>query len=272
MSVSPSDAAFVRELVLRRSAIQLDDQKDYLIEMRLAQLAREQGLKDIAALVDQARSGLRDMSVKIIEAITTHETTFFRDFQPFETLRLTLLPRLIAARSAQRTLTIWSAGCSSGQESYSIAMLLLENFPTLATWKISIVGTDLSEQVLARAREATFKQMDVNRGLPARLLIKYFTKVGLHWRLNPEVRRLVEFRQLNLIDPWSFLPKPDIVFLRNVLIYFDVQTKRLILDRVRQTIARDGVLFLGAAETTLNVATGWERVATDKHSYYQVQS
>jgi len=271
MSVSPADAAFVRELVLRCSAIQLDEEKDYLIEMRLAQLAREQGLADIAALVSRARSGPRDMSVKIIEAMTTHETTFFRDLQPFEIMRLTLLPRLIAARAAQRTLTIWSAGCSSGQEPYSIAMMLLEQFPVLSAWKVSIIGTDLSEQVLARAREATFKQMDMNRGLPARLLTKYFTKVGLHWQLNPEVRRLVEYRQLNLIEPWSFFPKPDIVFLRNVLIYFDVQTKRTILDRVRQTIAKDGVLFLGAAETTLNVAAGWERVATDKHSYYQVQ-
>lgn len=272
MSVSASDAAFVRELVQRRAAIQLDAAKDYLIEMRLAQVVRDTGISSIAELIGRARGGDRATDTKIIEAITTHETSFYRDLQPFETLKKVLLPRLMAARTATRKLTIWCGACSSGQEPFSVAMLILEHFPQLAGWGLRIIATDLSEQVLAKARAAAFTQMEMNRGLPAALLVKYFARCGLNWHLRPEVTRLVEFRQLNLIENWSMTPRPDIVFLRNVLIYFDLPTKRAILNRVSQVVAPDGALFLGAAETTLNVSDRWERIAVDKHSYYQVIS
>jgi chemotaxis protein methyltransferase CheR len=185
-------------------------------------------------------------------------------------LKKVLLPRLTASRAASRKLTIWCGACSSGQEPFSVAMMILENFPLLAGWSLRIIATDLSEQVLAKARAAAFTQMEMNRGLPAALLVKYFDRRGLYWHLKPEVTRLIEFRQLNLIDNWSMTPRPDIVFLRNVLIYFDLPTKRVILDRLSQSIAADGALFLGAAETTLNVSDRWERIAVDKHSYYQV--
>lgn len=270
MSVSPADAQFVRELVLRRSAIQLDAAKDYLIEMRLSQLARETGLPGIAELIAKARTDRR-FDVKIIEAITTHETSFYRDLLPFDALREVLLPKFIAARATTRMLTIWSAACSSGQEPYSIAMQILEHFPELARWPVRIIATDISEQVLAKARDASFTQLEVNRGLPATLLVKYFERSGTHWKLAEPVRKLVEFRKLNLIEPWTVTPRPDIVLMRNVLIYFDLPTKRTILERVAEAIAPDGALLLGAAETPLGVTERWDRVAAgNKHIYYQV--
>jgi chemotaxis protein methyltransferase CheR len=272
MSVSQADASFVRDLVLKRSAILLDEAKDYLIEMRLTQAARDHGLTDAAELVSKARSGERGADIKIIEAITTHETSFYRDLQPFEALKKELLPKLSTARAGSRSLTIWSAACSSGQEPYSIALLILEHFPALASWPVKIIATDLSEQVLNKAREARFTQMEINRGLPANLLVKYFQRVGMNWQLKESIRKLVEFRQLNLIDAWTMTPRPDIVLLRNVLIYFDIATKRAILDRIKRTIAPDGALFLGAAETTLNVTDGWERVAVDKSHFYRIKS
>jgi len=271
MSVSHDDAAFICDLVRRKSAILLDVDKQYLIEMRLSQLACNQGYADVAALVAEARSGVHGVAVKIVEALTTHETLFFRDIQPFEALKKELLPKLAVDRAGTRHLTIWCAACSSGQEPYSVAMLLLEHFPALAQWPVRIIATDISRQILEKARQGRFTQMEVNRGLPAAMLVKYFERCGMSWQLKSEVRRLVEFRQLNLIDGWNITPRPDIVFLRNVLIYFDVKDKRAILDRVRGSIADGGTLFLGAAETTFNVADGWERLATDKHTYYRVQ-
>jgi len=271
VSVRPADAAFVRELVERRSAIKLDAAKDYLIEMRLAPLLNEHGVPSLAELISKVRQGTPGMDNRIVEAITTHETSFYRDAQPFESLRTSVLPALAEARASARKLTIWCAACSSGQEPYSIAMLLLEHFPALVQWPVTILATDLSEQVLAKARAAAFSQMDVNRGLPAAQLVKYFERHGMQWHLKPTVRSLVTFNRLNLIEPYTFPSRPDIVFLRNVLIYFDLPVKRTILDRVRATIAPDGALFLGAAETTLNVADGWERVSDGKYVYYKVR-
>ena len=240
--------------------IKLDDQKDYLIESRLAQLAKENGFAGITALVAKARTGDRAVGTKIIEAITTHETSFYRDLVPFEALRQKVIPELIARRANVRRLTIWCAACSSGQEPYSIAMLLLEHFPDLAPWNVQIVATDLSEQVLTKARAATFSQMEVNRGLPAAYLVKYFDRQGMKWTLKPEVRRLVDFRQLNLIDRWGMSPRPDVVFLRNVLIYFELPTKKMILDQVGLAIAADGALFLGQRKprsTSPTVGIAW---------------
>ena len=272
MSVSPEDAAFVRELVLRRSAISIDVAKDYLISMRLGQAATYCGLASVAELVERARRGDKDANTQIIEAITTHETSFFRDLRPFETLTKVILPKYAAAGGVPRPINIWCGACSSGQEPYSIAMLLLEHFPALAAQPRRIVATDLSAKVLAKAGEGKFSQLEINRGLPAALLVKYFEHHGMTWQVKPDVKRLVEFRQMNLIDPWVLMPKPDIIFLRNVLIYFDLPTRRAILDRVRSAIAPGGALFLGAAETTLNVAEGWERIAIEKCTYYKAET
>jgi chemotaxis protein methyltransferase CheR len=272
MPVNESDARFIRDLVRRGSAIELDAAKDYLIDMRLAPLAQESGLSNVGALVARVRDGDSAMSKRVIEAITTHETSFFRDLHPFNVLRDQVLPALIAARAAKRKLHIWCAACSSGQEPYSLAMLLLEHFPQLESWDVRIVATDLSSQVLARAKQGLFTRAEVNRGLPTPLLVKYFENAGAEWRLSEAVRRRIEFRQLNLVEDWRIEPHADLVLMRNVLIYFDLPAKRRILERMRRFMAPDATLFLGAAETTLNVDDAWEGVTTHKSVYYKVKS
>ncbi len=270
MPVSIADAAFVRELVQRRSAIVLDEAKHYLIESRLESLTFETG-QSAAELVAQARNGIAGADKRIVEAITTHETSFFRDWLPFEALK-SFLPQLLKAREPGRTLTVWSAACSSGQEPFSLAILLRDNISNIENWKVRILATDLSEQVLIKAREARFGQLEINRGLPASMLVRHFEKDGRYWRPKEELRRMVEFRQLNLIDPWVLPFTPDIVFLRNVLIYFDVKTKQKILERVRNSMARDGALFLGGAETTLGIHEGFDSITAGKTNFYRRRS
>ncbi len=271
-SLSQHDADFVRDLVYRRSAIVLDESKAYLIESRLHQAANDAGVASAAEVVKLARAGGPSSAAqtRIVEAITTHETTFFRDIQPFDALKNAILPVLKLAR-AGRPITIWSAACSSGQEPYSIAMLVLEHFPELANGRLRIVATDLSSQVLERARTGIYRQLEVNRGLPAAMAVKYFERAGANWQLRPEVKRLVTFRQLNLLDEWSGIAMPDIVFMRYVLIYFDLATKKGILGRLASTMAHDGALLLGGTETTINVDDGWDRVSHERSTYYKVK-
>ncbi|MFO0645662.1 MAG: protein-glutamate O-methyltransferase CheR [Polyangiales bacterium] len=270
-NLTQCDADFVRDLVFRRAAIQLDQSKQYLLEMRLEQLARDRGFENISTLMSTARSAAPTLDTAIVEAITTHETSFFRDLHPFNMVRDHVLPTLIAARERTRSLTIWSAACSTGQEAYSLAMIVREHFPALAQWPVRIVATDISEKVVAKAREGHFSQMDLNRGLPAPMLVKYFDRDGVNWRAKPALRDLIEFRKLNLLDPWGPL-RPDLVLIRNVLIYFDVASKRSILSRIRQVIAPDGALLLGASETTFGIDEAWECVTREKSSYYRVRS
>jgi chemotaxis protein methyltransferase CheR len=183
-----------------------------------------------------------------------------------------VLPDLIAARASRKTLNIWSAACSSGQEPYTIAMLLMENFPALRDWNVQIMATDLSQQMVDRARQGQFTQLEVNRGLPAQLLVKYFQRVGLHWQVKPEVQRWLKFQKANLIEPWPAMPTMDIVFMRNVLIYFTPDTKRTLLGKVKKQLASDGTLFLGGAETTIGIDDGWKRMNHGKTSTYRLTS
>ncbi|MCB9582766.1 MAG: protein-glutamate O-methyltransferase CheR [Polyangiaceae bacterium] len=270
MSLSPTEADFVRKLVYDRSAIVLDESKEYLIKSRLESLALETGHESIDALLGETRRGTVGLESKVVEALTTNETSFFRDVAPFECLKKNLLPKVLEKRQTSRSLTIWCAACSTGQEPYSISMLLHEHFPNLTDWNVRIFGTDISDQVLERARSGRYRQLEVNRGLPATMLIKYFTRSGTQWEVVEHVRKRVEFSNLNLIGEWKLSRRPDIVFLRNVLIYFDVPTKRKILERVAREMNGDGGLFLGASETTLNVDPQWTRVGCDKAGYYQV--
>lgn len=271
MPVSPADAQLVRDIVRQRAAISLDASKDYLIETRLESLIRSRGIASIEALVERARRGDLEVHTQIVEALTTHETSFFRDAQPFELLRTKLIPQMIARRLVRRTITIWSAACSSGQEPYSLAMMITKHFPELAHWRIRIIGTDLSAQVLDRARAATFTLHEVNRGLPAAMLVEYFERSGMNWTLKEPIRRLVELRQQNLLDISSLGFEPDIVLMRNVLIYFDPPVRRTILDNVRRQVARDGLLLLGAAESMTGIADGWDSIPEGPTSYFKVR-
>jgi chemotaxis protein methyltransferase CheR len=262
---------YVRKLVHERSAIALEANKDYLVESRLLPLARQQGLASLRELVAQLRSRpYGDLHQQVVEAMTTNETSFYRDIHPFEALKRDVLPPLVAARSVTKSLNIWSGACSTGQEPYTIAMILAEHFPQLAGWNVQILASDLSQQVLDRAAKGEYSQLEVNRGLPATMLVKYFDRHGLSWSVKPSIRRQIRFFRANLIERWPPLPPLDIVFLRNVLIYFTPDTKRLILNKIRQALAPDGVLFLGGAESTLGIDDAWERVCHGKTSTYRL--
>jgi chemotaxis protein methyltransferase CheR len=261
---------YICHLVRERSAIVLDPGKAYLVEARLSPVARNHGLTSLSDLVAAMRRPTsRELVREVIEAMTTNETSFFRDIHPFDAIRTAIIPDLIQKRSGERTLNIWSNACSSGQEIYSIAMILREHFPLLSNWKVRLVATDLSSQILNRAREGLFNQTEVNRGLPLPLLLKYFKKEGMQWRINSDIRDSIEFRELNLVETWPSLPPMDIVFLRNVLIYFSTDTKKAILAKLRRNLRPDGCLFLGAAETTMNLDTSFVRVEVGKTVCYR---
>ncbi len=272
MSLAPLDFQYLRALLKNHTAIVLDSGKEYLAESRLAPLVSEQGCASLQEFLGLLRrESFSGLHRRVLDAMTNNETWFFRDAHPFAALTGTVIPDLMKRRVARREIRIWSAACSSGQEPYSIAMALRENLK-LADWKFPILGTDFSETMLERARAALYRQMEVNRGLPARLLTRYFVQQGLHWKLKPEVADMVSFRFLNLAEPWgNTVPPCDIAFLRNVLIYFDLETRRTILSRVRRVLAPDGVLYLGCAETTLNLDSDFERVQTGNYVCYRIK-
>lgn len=252
MPLATADIELVRELVAQRSGNQLSTEHGHLMEARLQPVARSAGLPTVESLIAELRrSKIAKLHDSVTEAMTINETSFFRDQHPFDALRESILPKLIESRRATKQLSLWCAASSCGQEPYSIAMLLKEHFPQLADWNVHIVATDLSEEMLQKATDGIYNQFEVNRGLPARLLMKYFDRCGANWQLKPEVRRMVEFRKLNLTHPWHMLAY-DVVFLRNVLIYFDAATKAGILERVHRVLRRDGFLFLGGGEAILN--------------------
>lgn len=263
--MSTDDFHFVSSLVHQRAAIVLGPGKEYLVASRLDILARDESLSSHLELIARLRERPDPvLARKVVEAMTTNETSFFRDQNPFEGLARVVLPQLIARRQASRRLSIWSAACSTGQEAYSIWMLLHDRFPELADWDVRILGTDLSGDVLAKARTGRYTQLEVGHGLPGPLLARHFTKDGTHWQIDASARAACEFRQLNLAEPWPAIPPVDVVFLRNVLIYFDSPTKRKILSRTASVLAPDGFLFLGAGETTLGLEPSFRRVPLER--------
>jgi len=273
MSLTLENFDYIDDLVRQESAIVLGRDKRYLAESRLVTLAREEGCGSLNDFVARLRAlPDRALRAKVVEAMTTNETLFFRDCHPFESLRQTIIPELLQRRSAQRSISIWSAASSSGQEPYSIAMLLHEHFPVLQSWNVRLIGSDFCTSMIERARSGRYRQLEVNRGLPAAFLVKYFQREGLDWQITSNIRRFVQFLQLNLAsDTWPALPPFDIIFLRNVLIYFDASTKKQILKRIRRVLRRDGYLFLGGAETTLDIDDAFECVTVDRSKCFRLR-
>ena len=266
--MTPLDYDFLRKLLKERSGLDLSADKQYLVESRLTPLARKAGLAGIPELVQKMKGGAEALTVDVVEAMTTNETFFFRDKIPFDHLRDTIVPLLLASRASRKTLRIWSAACSTGQEPYSIAMCLKEKGAALAGWRIEIVGTDLSQEVLEKSKAGIYSQFEVQRGLPIQLLVKYFTQNGELWQISPELRGMVQHKQLNLLQDLSHLGKFDVIFCRNVLIYFDQPTKINIFERMARIVEPDGMLMLGAAESVVGITDAF-RPYPDKRGLYQ---
>ena len=257
--MTPLDYEFLRKLLKERSGLDLSPDKQYLVESRLVPLARKAGLAGITELVQKMKAGGPDaLTAEVVEAMTTNETFFFRDKTPFDHLKDTMLPALLQARSARRSLRIWCAASSTGQEPYSIAMCLKGLGTAIAGWKIDIVATDLSQGVLEKSKAGIFSQFEVQRGLPIQMLVKHFVQVGDMWQLNADIRSMVQHRQLNLLQDFGHLGTFDIIFCRNVLIYFDQDTKAGIFERLSRLVESDGFMVLGAAESVVGISDAFK--------------
>ncbi len=271
MSLSEPTFTYVRDLLRRSAAIVIGPDKQYLVESRLLPIARSAGHADIEALVASLRSRPdAALQQRVVEAMTTNETSFFRDREPFNALSQVVIPDLCQARASTRRISVWSAACSTGQEAYSIAMLMGDHPQVTAGWQVDILGTDINHEMVARAQEARFSQLEVNRGMPITMLLKHFERVDTSFRPVAAIRKMTTFRYLNLATRFD-LPAMDVIFLRNVLIYFDAATKIEILARIRKVLRPDGYLFLGGAETTLGLDDGFDRVAFGKATAYRLK-
>jgi chemotaxis protein methyltransferase CheR len=251
--MTEADFAWLRDFLYRRSGLSLTVEKRYLVDSRLSTLCRRKGLATLSDLVGALRAGNEELIVLTVEAMTTNETLFFRDMTPFSQFRDLMLPTLLKARASERALRIWCAAASSGQEPYSLAMILDELADQLAGWRIEILATDISSEILAKAREGMYSQFEIQRGLPIQYLLKHFTQDGEKWRISDKLKRMVTFQQMNLIEPRRQIGPFDIIFCRNVLIYFDLPTKSQVMKTLAQSLRSDGFLSLGAAETVIGV-------------------
>jgi chemotaxis protein methyltransferase CheR len=262
-----TDFDFICQILKQRSGLVLGNDKAYLLESRLLPVARKYRLASFEDLVRLIRSKGDEAVIKdVVEAMTTNESFFFRDTKPFDQFKQIVLPTMMAARTSKQ-IRIWSAACSSGQEPYSLAMILSEMSAQLAGWKIEIVGTDLSTEILDRAKEGVYSQFEAQRGLPINLLVKYFTQAGDRWQINQKIRSMVQYREFNLLTDPRALGRFDVVFIRNVLIYFDQPTKGKILNGISGLMPDDGFLFLGGAETVLGITDRFQLLAGQRGVY-----
>jgi chemotaxis protein methyltransferase CheR len=266
--VTPPDYEYLRKLLKDHSGLDLSADKQYLIESRLLPLARKAGLASISELVQKMKGGSGNVIAQVVEAMTTNETFFFRDKVPFDHFRDKIMPELLRARSGRKSLRIWCAAGSTGQEPYSLAMCLKEMSAALEGWRVEILATDLSQEVLEKSRAGIYSQFEVQRGLPIQMLVKYFKQIGELWQINPELRAMVQHRPLNLLHDFSQLGSFDVIFCRNVLIYFDQDTKTNIFGRLARSMEQDGFLVLGAAETVVGLTDAFKPV-TERRGLYR---
>ncbi len=267
--MSPGEFTFLCDFLMKRSGLVLNEGKRYLVESRLVTVTQRFEIKNVAELVRELTAGRNDaLATAVVEEMTTNETSFFRDAAPFEELRQTLLPKMLESRRPRHVLRIWSAAASTGQEVYSIVMTLLENIPDIRSWRIEIIATDIAEKILERARSGIYSQLEVQRGMPPHLLARYFDTHPQGFQVKADLRRMVSFQQLNLLDSFLRLGSFDIVFCRNVLIYFDALAKADILNRIAKQLVPDGYLILGAAETVLGLTTTFDRDPKCKSPVY----
>ena len=268
--VAPADFEMVRKLVRERAGIVLEPRQEYLVDSRLKTLARRRGIERLDLLFEQLRlGGDAKLVAEAVEALTTNETSFFRDLEPFEALKGSVLPELLRARAERRTLRIWSAAASSGQEAYSLLMMLRDSFPQVSDWRLELLGTDLSSAMVRRAQAATYTSFEARRGMGDARTSRWLEPVGEDFRVREELRRLAEFREMNLVAPFPPMPTFDLVLLRNVLIYFDVETKRQILKKIRAVLPADGVLLIGATESLLGVDESWKTIRIGRTTTYR---
>lgn len=251
--MTPPDYEYLRQLLKDKSGLDLSVDKQYLIDGRLLPLSRQCGLSGIGELVQKVKGGSASTTAQVIEAMTTNETFFFRDKVPFDHFRLSIMPEILRTRANRKNVRIWCAAGSTGQEPYSLAMCLKEMGAAMAGWRIEILATDLSLEVLEKSRSGLYSQVEIQRGLPIQLLVKYFRQVGDLWQINPDIRAMIQHRQLNLLNDFSQLGVFDVIFCRNVLIYFDRDTKINVLNRLARAIGPDGFVVLGAAETLVGL-------------------
>lgn len=270
MTISVDEFAYVSDLLRTSTGISLEDDKSYLVDSRLMPLAREHGMADVSELVNFVRHhDDGSLLVDVLDSLCTNETSWLRDGEPFRVIVDKVLPQLMDLRAQTRTLTFWSAACSTGQEPYSLAMMLEDVLPARG-WAYQVVATDVSRSSLARAESGLYRQPEISRGLPASLLVRHFTRDGSNWRISQQLRDRVRFERSNLVNDPPPVSRADVVLLRNVLIYFDLDTRRAVLDKVRSVLTPGGVLLLGAAETTLGLSEGWIRTVYGRTTFNEV--
>lgn len=266
--MKPDDFTYVSTLLMKRSGLVLTPDKAYLLESRLMPVARKHGLKGLDELIGELRkAGEGELVIDVTEAMTTNESFFFRDTKPFDLFRDEILPPLLESRAATKSIRIYCAAASSGQEPYSLAIILKELGAKLAGWKIDIIGTDISTQILRKAEAGLYSQFEVQRGLPIQMLVKYFEKQDEQWLISKEIRDMVTFKEYNLLGDLAPLGRFDVVFCRNVLIYFDPENKTKVLDGISKLMPEDGTLFLGGAETVLGISEKFRPVPGQRGIY-----
>jgi chemotaxis protein methyltransferase CheR len=271
--VTPVEYDFLRKLLKERSGLMLSSDKQYLVESRLLPIVRKNGLASLSELVQRLKMpSVEPLIVEVVEAMTTNESFFFRDKIPFDHFRDAIMPALLTARAAQRRIRIWCAAASTGQEPYSLAMCLREMAQQTAGWRIDILATDLSTEVLEKAKSGIYSQFEVQRGLPIQLLVKYFTQIGETWQIAPDIRGMVQYRPANLLADFSPFGMFDAVYCRNVLIYFDQPTKIDVLERIARVTERDGYLVLGAAETVVGLTDAFKPMPNRRGLYVPNQA